>query len=82
MLILCFRFVGDPRLKEAGQLAVLQDAGQQVAPGDVYKRQEFKYLVKGNTYTIKAEAPGYQPKEITVVLDEAKNVDFITLEKA
>ena len=48
---------------------------------DFFGDFEFKYLVKGNTYTIKAEVPGYLPKEITLVLDEAKNLDVITLEK-
>jgi Fe-S-cluster-containing dehydrogenase component len=48
---------------------------------DFFGDFEFKYLTRGNTYTIKAEVPGYKPKELTVVLDEAKNVDVITLEK-
>ncbi|MGN1004469.1 MAG: carboxypeptidase-like regulatory domain-containing protein, partial [Oscillospiraceae bacterium] len=49
---------------------------------DFFGDFEFKYLVKGNTYTIRAEVPGYKAAEVTVTLDEAKNLGVITLEKA
>lgn len=49
---------------------------------DFFGDFEFKYLVKGNTYTVKAQVPGYQAAEVTVTLDEAKNLGVITLEKA
>ena len=48
---------------------------------DFFGDFEFKYLKKGATYTLKAEVPGYQPKECTIVLDEAKNLGEIVLEK-
>ena len=49
---------------------------------DFFGDFEFKYLTKGHSYTVKAEYPGYLPKEMTVMLDEAKNLDVITLDKA
>ena len=57
--------------------------------GDSYETEtdffgdfQFKYLKQGCTYTVKAEVPGYQAAEVQVVLDEAKNLGVITLEKA
>ena len=49
---------------------------------DFFGDFEFKYLVKGGKYTVKAEVPGYKAKEVTVDLDEAKNLGEIVLEKA
>lgn len=49
---------------------------------DFFGDFEFKYLVKDAEYTVKAEVPGYKSAEVTVKLDEAKNLGVITLEKA
>ena len=48
---------------------------------DFFGDFEFKYLKKGATYTVKAEYPGYAAKEVTVVLDAAKNLGEIVLSK-
>ena len=39
------------------------------------------YWIKGNIYTVKAEADNYKAKEVTVNLDKAENLDAITPEK-
>ena len=48
---------------------------------DFFGDFEFKYLKKNGSYTVKAEYPGYAPKEIQVTLDEAKNLEEVILEK-
>ena len=48
---------------------------------DFFGDFEFKYLKKDAKYTIKAEAEGYKPYEAEIVVDEAKNLGVITLEK-
>ncbi len=49
---------------------------------DFFGDFEFKGLRLNGTYTVRAEVPGYQPKEVTVTVDEAKNLGVITLDKA
>ena len=42
---------------------------------------EFKYLFVGGKYTVKVEYPGYQPVELEVTTDTAKNLGEIVLNK-
>lgn len=53
----------------------------QTTETDFFGDFEFKYLKQGRTYVIKAEYPGYKAKELTVTVDEAKNLGEIVLDK-
>ena len=70
-------------LKDAKVTLTCQKCGKVVETStDFFGDFEFKYLKKDMTYVVKAEYPGYKAAEVTVKLDEAKNLGVITLEKA
>lgn len=49
---------------------------------DFFGDFQFKYLKQGRTYLVRAEYPGYQPKELEVTLDAAKDLGVLVLDKA
>ncbi|MCD7852835.1 MAG: hypothetical protein LUG15_02480 [Oscillospiraceae bacterium] len=55
---------------------------KQETETDFFGDFEFKYLKQGRTFTVTAEYPGYKAKSVTVMVDEAKNLGEIVLEKA
>ena len=58
-----------------------EDGTIDLTTTDFFGDFQFLYLKKGLKYTLKAEVPGYKAYEAEILVDEAKNLGVITLEK-